>query len=61
MKKKILIWIGCAMGLVGLAVAVTFGMLELADNPADKEVSAEIDTRNIKQSKRKGSEVGELW
>ncbi len=28
-----------------LAIAVTFGMLELADNPADKEVSAQIDKK----------------
>lgn len=32
-----------AMGV--LAVAVTFGLLELADNPVDQEVSAQIDKK----------------
>lgn len=32
-----------------LAIAVTFGMLELADNPVDKEVSAQIDKKKTKQ------------
>lgn len=45
MKNKILTWLGIVAAMGVLAVAVTFGMLELADNPADKEVSAQIDKK----------------
>ncbi|ABY45177.1 PRK06770 family protein [Bacillus mycoides] len=45
MKNKILTWLGIVAAMGVLAVAVTFGMLELADNPVDKEVSAQIDKK----------------
>ncbi|MBS9804297.1 PRK06770 family protein [Bacillus cereus] len=45
MKNKISTWLGIVAAMGVLAVAVTFGMLELADNPADKEVSAQIDQK----------------
>lgn len=61
MKKKILIWIGCAIGLVGLTAGITYGMLELADNPADKQASAEIDTSEYKTvPKEKEAQFGEI-
>lgn len=43
MQKKIIIWLGSIVGLIALTIGITFGMLELADNPADKKASAEID------------------
>ncbi|WP_255294141.1 hypothetical protein [Bacillus toyonensis] len=39
---KILTWLGIVATIRVLAVAVTFEMLGLADNPADKHASAEI-------------------
>lgn len=48
MKNKILTWLGITAAMGVLAVAVTFGMLELADNPADKKASADIDTGEYK-------------
>ncbi|MEK5205291.1 PRK06770 family protein [Bacillus sp. FSL R10-2789] len=48
MKKKILVWVGSILGFVALTTAVTFGMLELGDNPVDKKASAEIDTNEYK-------------
>ncbi|PEK60059.1 PRK06770 family protein [Bacillus wiedmannii] len=48
MKNKILTWLGITAAMGVLAVAVTFGMLELADNPADKQASADIDTSEYK-------------
>ncbi|MEC0017437.1 PRK06770 family protein [Bacillus anthracis] len=48
MKNKILTWLGIIAAMGVLAVAVTFGMLELADNPADKQASADIDTSEYK-------------
>ncbi|MGG1605689.1 PRK06770 family protein [Bacillus wiedmannii] len=45
MKNKILTWLGIVAAMGVLAVAVTFGMLELADNPVDKEVNAQIDKK----------------
>ncbi|MED2183109.1 PRK06770 family protein [Bacillus wiedmannii] len=49
MKNKILIWLGmiAAMGVLAVAVTVTFGLLELADNPVDQEVSAQIDKKEV--------------
>jgi len=44
MKNKILTWLGIVAAMGALAVAVTFGMLELADNPVDRQASADIDT-----------------
>ena len=43
MENKISTWLGIVATMGVLAIAVTFGMLELADNPVDKEVSAQID------------------
>ncbi|PGM34655.1 hypothetical protein CN941_25820 [Bacillus cereus] len=48
MKKKIAVWVGSILGFVALTTAVTFGMIELADNPVDKKASAEIDTDEYK-------------
>ncbi len=45
MKNKILTWLGIVAAMGVLAGAVTFGMLELADNPVDKEVNAQIDKK----------------
>ncbi|MFJ8454578.1 PRK06770 family protein [Bacillus paramycoides] len=45
MENKILTWLGIVVVMGALAVAVTFGMLELADNPVDKQASAEIDKK----------------
>jgi len=45
MKNKILTWLGIVAAMGVLAVAVTFWMLELADNPVDKEVNAQIDKK----------------
>ncbi len=45
MKNKILTWLGIVAAMGVLVVAVTFGMLELADNPVDKEVNAQIDKK----------------
>ncbi|MBK5357539.1 hypothetical protein JFU03_04235 [Bacillus sp. TH44] len=49
MKNKILTWLGIVAAMGVLAVAVTFGMLELADNPVDKEVSAQIDKKKTQR------------
>ncbi|HDR7601802.1 PRK06770 family protein [Bacillus mycoides] len=48
MKNRILTWLGIVTAMGILAVTVTFGMLELADNPADKQASADIDTSEYK-------------
>ncbi|MED0993655.1 PRK06770 family protein [Bacillus nitratireducens] len=48
MKNKILTWLGIVTAMGVLTVAVTFGMIELADNPVDKQASAEIDTNEYK-------------
>ena len=47
MKNKILTWLGIVAAMAELACccSYTFGMLELADNPVDKEVSAQIDKK----------------
>ena len=45
MENKISTWLGIVAAMGVLAIAVTFGMLELADNPVDKEVSAQIDKK----------------
>ncbi|HDR4896058.1 hypothetical protein CN961_02035 [Bacillus thuringiensis] len=45
MENKISTWLGIVVAMGVLAIAVTFGMLELADNPVDKEVSAQIDKK----------------
>ncbi|PEY23099.1 hypothetical protein CN340_19760 [Bacillus anthracis] len=57
MKKKILTWLGIVSAMGIFAVAVTFGMLELADNPADKQASAEIDTDEYKTVPREKESV----
>ncbi|EJS71512.1 hypothetical protein ICW_01377 [Bacillus wiedmannii] len=49
MKNKILTWLGIVAAMGVLAVAVTFGMLELADNPVDKEVNAQIEKKKIQR------------
>ncbi|MEM5625221.1 hypothetical protein AAHB47_10690 [Bacillus wiedmannii] len=49
MKNKILTWLGIVAAMGVLAVAVTFGMLELSDNPVDKEVNAQIDKKKIQR------------
>ena len=51
MKNKISTWLGIVAAMGVLAIAVTFGMLELADNPVDKEVSAQIDKRRPNNSR----------
>ncbi|PED95756.1 hypothetical protein COL64_00815 [Bacillus toyonensis] len=43
--NKILTWLGIVTTIRVLAVAVTFQMLGLADNLADKHASAEIDKK----------------
>ncbi|AXK20328.1 TPA: hypothetical protein ROY05_000920 [Bacillus toyonensis] len=43
--NKILTWLGIVATIRVLAVAVTFQMLGLADNLADKHASAEIDKK----------------
>ncbi|MGE7723344.1 PRK06770 family protein [Bacillus cereus] len=48
MEKKVLTWLGIVTAMGVLTVAVTFGMIELADNPVDKQASAEIDTNEYK-------------
>ncbi|MGE7935793.1 PRK06770 family protein [Bacillus paramycoides] len=48
MGKKVLTWLGLVAAMGVLTVGVTFGMLELADNPADKQANAEIDTSEYK-------------
>ncbi|EEM82044.1 hypothetical protein bthur0011_39070 [Bacillus thuringiensis serovar huazhongensis BGSC 4BD1] len=45
MKNKISTWLGIVAAMGVLAIAVTFGMLELAHNPVDKEESAQIDKK----------------
>ncbi|WP_242255235.1 PRK06770 family protein [Bacillus cereus group sp. BfR-BA-01379] len=47
MKNKVLTWLGIVAVTGVLAVAVTLGMLELADNPVDQEVSAQIDKKEV--------------
>lgn len=49
MKNKILTWLGIVAAMGVLAGAVTFGMLELADNLVDKEVNAQIDKKKIQR------------
>ncbi|WP_259457496.1 PRK06770 family protein [Bacillus wiedmannii] len=46
-ENKILTWLGMIAAMGVLAVAVTFGLLELADNPVDQEVSAQIDKKEV--------------
>lgn len=50
MENKISTWLGIVAAMGVLAIAVTFGMLELADNPVDK-VSAQIDKRRPNNSR----------
>ncbi|HDR7737953.1 TPA: PRK06770 family protein [Bacillus thuringiensis] len=57
MKNKILTWLGITAAMGFLAVAVTFGMLELADNPADKQASADINTDEYKTVPREKESV----
>ncbi|MGH0564438.1 PRK06770 family protein [Bacillus cereus] len=61
MKKKILIWLISIVGLVALTVGVTYGMIYVADNPANKKASTEVDTSQYKTVPReKESMTGQI-